>query len=278
MKGAPINKIIPYSVVDGPGNRTSIFFQGCNLQCAYCHNPETQNICNHCGICTDGCPTGALTFDEGKVEWDDKKCILCDRCTMVCPHYASPRIKWMTAKEVFTEVEKNIPFIRGITTSGGECTLYPKFLQELFTLAKDKNLSCLIDSNGTTDLSMFPDLMDVCDGVMLDMKSWDRNIFKRLTGGVNDVVKKNLVFLANTNKLEEIRIVCLPGEVDAEDVLQGIKSTIGDKVMTVRLKLIKFRNHGVKGRLANMSSPSDEYMENLKERSIELGFSDVIIS
>mgnify|MGYP001728747493 FL=1 len=48
---APINKIIPLSVVDGPGCRTSVFVQGCNIACAYCHNPETQQLCRACGIC-----------------------------------------------------------------------------------------------------------------------------------------------------------------------------------------------------------------------------------
>ena len=48
---APVNKIIPVSVVDGPGNRTAVFLQGCNISCAYCHNPETQNLCTGCGVC-----------------------------------------------------------------------------------------------------------------------------------------------------------------------------------------------------------------------------------
>ena len=42
---ALVNKIIPFSCIDGPGNRTAIFFQGCNLKCTYCHNPETINKC-----------------------------------------------------------------------------------------------------------------------------------------------------------------------------------------------------------------------------------------
>ena len=46
---AVINKIIPLSVVDGPGCRTSVFVQGCNIACAYCHNPETQQLCSGCG-------------------------------------------------------------------------------------------------------------------------------------------------------------------------------------------------------------------------------------
>lgn len=239
MIKAPVRRIIPHSLVDGPGNRTAIFLQGCNLRCAYCHNPETQKIY------TDN---------------------------------SSAEIEWMTAKEVFEEVEKNIPFIRGITLSGGECTLYPEFLTELFTLVQKAGLSCLIDTNGSIDLSKYPELMEVCTGVMLDVKAWDEKKFKRLTGGNNEVVKKNLKYLADVNKLEEIRIVCIEDEVDTEDILKGIKTAIGDKIKTTKLRLIKFRNHGVIGRLKDANSPSDEYMNGLKEMALKIGFEKIIIS
>lgn len=239
MIKAPVRRIIPHSLVDGPGNRTAIFLQGCNLRCAYCHNPETQKIYT----------------DNSSLE-----------------------IEWMTAKEVFEEVEKNIPFIRGITLSGGECTLYPEFLTELFTLVQKAGLSCVIDTNGSIDLSKYPELMEVCTGVMLDVKAWDEKKFKRLTGGSNEVVKKNLKYLADVNKLEEIRIVCIEDEVDTEDILKGIKTAIGDKIKTTKLRLIKFRNHGVIGRLKDANSPSDEYMNGLKEMALKIGFEKIIIS
>lgn len=239
MIKAPVRKIIHHSLVDGPGNRTAIFLQGCNIRCAYCHNPETITLCTK------------DTFSD--------------------------EVKWMTPEEVFKEVEVDIPFIRGITLSGGECTLHPEFLKELFTLGQKGGLSCLVDSNGTTDLTLYPELMEVTSGVMLDVKAWDSEKFKKLTGGNNEIVKKNLKFLSDTDKLEEIRIVCIPDEVDAEDILKGIKSTIGDKVGSIRLKLIKFRNHGVKGRLKDTMSPSNEYMNNLKEMALEIGFKNIKI-
>ena len=45
---APVNKIIPLSTVDGPGARSAVFLQACNIACLYCHNPETQRLCIHC--------------------------------------------------------------------------------------------------------------------------------------------------------------------------------------------------------------------------------------
>ena len=64
---ALVNKIIPFSCIDGPGNRTSIFFQGCNFKCSYCHNPETINKCVNCGKCVAVCPVNALEIKDKKV-------------------------------------------------------------------------------------------------------------------------------------------------------------------------------------------------------------------
>lgn len=277
-ESAPVNRILPFSMVDGKGNRSVIFLQKCNISCIYCHNPETQKMCMHCGVCLEGCPTKALARKEDKVVWDEKKCIQCDQCIKVCPNYASPRIKWMTAKQVYTEVKKNIPFIRGITVSGGECTLYPEFLVELFLLAKKDHLSCFLDSNGTIDFSHYPELVSLCDGILLDVKAWKAQVFYNLTGGDNTIVKNNLEYLVKTNKLEEIRIVCLPEEVDIEDTLHGIVKTIGKKTCYVTLKLIKFRPFGVKGKFGNKQSPDDKWMEEFKKIAVKLGFGKIRIT
>ena len=101
---APVNRIIPFSAVDGPGNRTAIFVQGCTFNCRYCHNPETIRACIHCGKCVPACPAGALRMDEGKVVYDAAKCVLCDACIHACPNSSCPRIRWMTASEAMAEV------------------------------------------------------------------------------------------------------------------------------------------------------------------------------
>lgn len=281
MTTALVNKIIPFSVVDGLGNRTSIFLQGCNIQCGYCHNPETQTVCIHCGDCIKGCPTGSLTMKENRVIWNRRTCIDCDQCIEVCTHNSSPKVVEMTAWEVFKEVEKALPFIRGITVSGGECTLYTSFLIELFKLAKNKGLSCLIDSNGTTDFSEEKELLCVCDGVMLDVKAWDEEVYLQLTGGKNEIVKKNLTLLTERGKLEEIRIVCLPDYVDAKEIIKQIARTLkpllGADISKVKLKLITFRKFGVRGVFSEFDSPNKEYMNHLEAYGRELGFQNIII-
>ncbi len=92
---ALVNKIIPFSLVDGPGNRTAIFFQGCNFDCLYCHNPETINLCNNCGKCVPGCPTAALEIAAGRVTWQEELCVDCGQYLEVCVRDSSPRVKKM---------------------------------------------------------------------------------------------------------------------------------------------------------------------------------------
>lgn len=278
MTTALVNKIIPFSVVDGMGNRTSIFLQGCNIRCSYCHNPETQSVCINCGDCVKVCPSGSLFMEDKKVIWNPETCINCDKCIATCKYNASPKVKEMTAEEVFAEVKKAMPFIRGITISGGECTLYPEFLTELFRLAKRERLTCLIDSNGSVDLEEHEELLTLCDGVMLDVKSWDEEIYTKLTGGDNSIVKKNLKLLARRGKLEEIRIVCLPGEVDAKEVIKQIAAEALRICPDLKLKLIKYRKFGVTGAFSELESPDDEYMDELEKYAKKLGFYHTIIT
>lgn len=275
---APVNKIIPFSLVDGPGARCSIFLQGCNIACTYCHNPETQQLCTGCGACVRQCPVGALSLADGSVVWDAAVCVGCDTCIQVCEHRASPRITWSTPQEIFETVRGYAPFIRGITVSGGECMLYPDFLHELFSLCKDAGLGTLIDSNGTIEFAGYADLLAVTDGVMLDVKSWDPDVFRRLTGGDAAPVKRNLAFLAEHGKIEELRVVVIDGWTDPEETLAGIAGLLGERTATQRLRITKFRRFGVRGILADAPSPTDERIAALVGLAERLGFTDIVLS
>lgn len=223
---ALVRKIIPQSTVDGPGNRTAVFLQGCNIRCAYCHNPETQAL-----------------HDAEATE--------------------------MSVAEVVKEIRKGIPFIRGITVSGGECMLQPEWLTELFAAVKDlsvqcgHSLTCLIDSNGTIPFARYPKLMALCDGVMLDVKAWDEGVYHRLTqASDNQAVKDNLRWLLEHDRLTEVRIVCLPERVDVETILQNIASLFAFIGKKAPVRLLRFRPHGVIGELADHPMPTDEKMSD----------------
>ena len=108
MITAPVNKIIPFSSVDGPGNRTAVFFQGCNWECCYCHNPETRNMCTGCMACVQVCPVGALQNENGKVHFFPERCVGCDTCIKPCHIGSSPRICNLTPEETFEQIKKQL--------------------------------------------------------------------------------------------------------------------------------------------------------------------------
>lgn len=280
MKKAVVNKIIPFSCVDGPGNRTAVFLQGCNIDCKYCHNPETRGMCTDCGVCVEKCPKGALSKNaEGKVIYDPKLCVECDTCIHVCPNNSSPRTRIMSAGEVYETVKKQIPFIRGITVSGGECMLRPEFLTELFCLAKKDGLETLIDSNGTISFKDYPKLMEVTDGVMLDIKAFDGKDFYNVTGADNEMVLKNAEYLAKTSKLDEIRVVVVQDLYDARKSVEKIGEFLAKlvDVKEIRVKLIAYRPMGVREEYSHYQIPGAELMEQLSDVLRTYGFEKIII-
>jgi len=276
---AVVNKIISFSTVDGPGNRTVIFLQGCNLNCKYCHNPETIGICVHCGNCVLKCPSGALSIKENKVEYNMNRCIQCDTCIHVCPHGSSPKTRIMSSQEVFDQIRKQIPFIRGITVSGGECTLYPDFLKELFTLCKAEGLTTLIDSNGTYDFSKNMELLNVTDGIMLDVKAFDSKQHEKVTGSNNSIILENVVFLAKSCKLYEVRTVVVTELFDAAETVRQIARMLKPYLtkQDIRYKIIAYRPMGVREQYSHYKTPDKEYLESLAVILREELFENIII-
>ena len=279
MYSADINKIIPFSSVDGPGNRTAIFLQGCNFNCKYCHNPETRNLCINCMDCVPVCPADALSDKDGKVIFAAEKCIACDNCIKVCKHGATPRIVRMTSKETFEKICENVPFIRGVTFSGGECTLYPDFMREVFVLCKQIGLGTMIDSNGSIDFKNFSDLLEVCDGVMLDIKAYDYNEHIKVTDVGNNIVLKNAKYLAGMGKLFEVRTVVVPELFDFRKTVDNVSKELAPflKISNIRYKIISYRKNGVRKEYRDYKSPTNEEMNEAGEIAIKNGFSDIVL-
>ena len=273
MLTAPVNKIIPFSNVDGPGNRTSIFFQGCPFNCLFCHNPETIHLCQNCGACVASCPAGALSRDtEGAVHWDTGKCVGCDTCIKNCPHDASPKVRWMTVEEVMREVMRAAPYIEGITTSGGECTQQMEFLIRLFTQAHAIGKTCLIDSNGSFDFEADPRVLAVSEGVMLDVKAVEKSWSDSLISHPRETVLKNLDYLLSVGKLYEVRTVLFPGR-DKENVetVRYVAEHIADGCF---YKLIRYRPFGVREKYQKLLGEDEtdaEYAEGFARLARESG-------
>lgn len=272
-KLAPVNRIIPFSNVDGPGNRTAIFFQGCSFNCLFCHNPETIHLCSGCGACVEKCPAGALRFDgAGQVVWDSASCVQCDTCIKLCPHDASPKIRWMTVEEVMKEVRRAAPYIEGITTSGGECTLQNEFLIELFTAARALGKSCLIDSNGSFDFERDPRVLKVSEGVMLDVKAVEPAWSDTLISYPREPVLKNLDYLLAAGKLYEVRTLIFPGrDRENEETVRYVAEHIRDRCF---YKIIRYRPYGVRERYQKLLGEFEtdaDYAESFARLARELG-------
>lgn len=264
----PLHKIINTSCVDGPGNRSVVFFQGCNFHCTYCHNPETINTCNSCGKCVSACPEQALSVVGGKVLWNPSKCSNCDTCITVCPHSASPKIRMLTIDEIADMVEENLPFIRGVTFSGGECMLQAEPLAALCERLANSVGSVLLDSNGSIDFSQQEQLLNSCDGVMLDVKCFDETKHIALTGMSNRSVLKNAEFLAKIGKLAEVRTVVIPTYLPNENTVARTAELVANALpenTVIPYKLIRFRSNGVRGEATSYRSPSNQEMETLRK-------------
>lgn len=275
---APVNRIVPFSSVDGPGNRTAVFLQGCNFNCRYCHNPETIRVCTHCGACVSVCPVGALRIEDGEVRYDWAKCKMCDACIHVCPHSSCPRIRNLSDEECMHEIEKQIPFIRGVTVSGGECTLHRDFLVALSRRVCAHGLGFLLDSNGNYDFSADGELLNAVDGVMLDVKAWDAENHLRLTGADNDLVKRNLDFLATAGKLEEVRTVVAPDWMNPEETVEAVsRRLVSLGAANTRYKIIRYRPMGVRSEYRDQSVPAKERLNALAERANALGIANTVL-
>lgn len=277
MNKALVNRIIPFSAVDGPGNRTSIFLQGCNFNCLYCHNPETINKCIHCGNCVSACPSGALSFENHKVHWKEELCIKCDECLKNCSYNASPKVKEMSVEDIILEIKKVKPFIEGITVSGGECTLQKDFLISLFTEVKKLGLTCFVDTNGSIPLYEDLALLEVMDKSMIDLKSYSLEEHKMLTSMENNIVLKNIKKLSKLNKLYEIRTVIVPDLLNNKSNVHNVSKLIASLNPNTIYKIIKYRPLGVREELINSSTPSKEFMEELQRIAISNGCKNVII-
>ncbi len=231
MKGM-IFDIIRNSFVDGPGIRTTVFLKGCNLSCAWCHNPESQsaarqmmfykNKCNGCGKCQEVC------------HFDLEDCDFCGKCELYCPNNARKICgKEMSSEEVLCEVLKDKMFYDasggGVTFSGGESMLQIDFLSEALKLCKEKGMHTAVDTAGHLPWEYFEKIMPYTDMFLYDVKCATDDLHKKWTGVSNKLILENLKRLSDSFEGKIIiRIPVIGGVNDNEDEMKKISGILKD--------------------------------------------------
>lgn len=284
---ATVSRWLPFSCVDGPGNRLVLFLQGCNFRCPGCHNPHTIGLCDHCGDCVPGCPSGALTLVEGRpgesrVRWQASLCTHCDRCLDACPRSASPKTHQMSVAEVLALLRRYGPLLTGITVSGGEATTQLLFVTDLFTAIKAApdltHLSCLLDSNGSLGEAGWQRLLPVLDGAMIDLKGWRDSVHHALTGQGRERVLASLQLLARVGKLAELRLLHVPGRtdfIDADGKLEAGLVSFLQSLGPVPIRLNGFRHHGVHGEALAWQEAAMDELDGLSNALKVKGFGPI---
>ena len=259
MKGT-ITNIQRMSIHDGPGIRTTVFFKGCNMRCAWCHNPETWNEkkqlfyvsakCAECGTCISVCPTQVLSLtDNNKIAIDRMRCELNGICVETCPNEALTTVgKKVKVADVMKDILQDKIFFDesggGVTLSGGEPMLQYEFARELLTACKAEGIHTAMDSNLTANRELIESFLPLVNLWMCDLKLADREKHKKWTGLYNERIIDNLHNLATKNVPVIVRTPIIPGVNNTEEEIKDICSLLKDMPNILYYELLEFHTFG----------------------------------
>ena len=286
MKKALIFNIQKFCVHDGPGIRTTVFFKGCPLRCAWCHNPESQHFrqellynaekCTLCGNCQQQCEQGAITISQGSLKQDYNKCNTCEKCLDSCLQSAREIAgRAYTLQEVMKEIEKDRAFYEqsggGVTLSGGEPLCQIEFVSELIKSCKRRGISVAVDTCGYVPFSNFASIMADADLFLYDLKLMPQQQHKQYTGVNNRLILENLQKLAAGGANIQLRLPLIEGvNINNEHINEVINFTRGLNISLVNLLPYHDIHRSKYSRLARpyahhfMASPSEEKLQEIK--------------
>lgn len=290
--GTIIN-IQKYSIHDGPGIRTTVFFKGCPLNCWWCHNPESQNPtpeimffqekCTGCVICLKRCPQNAIELIEGYPVTSQNKCTLCGKCSDFCPSSAREIVgKEITVKDLTREIIKDEIFYEesngGVTFSGGEPLMHTDYLNDILKICKDKNIHTTIDTCGYVDFENFEKIIDNVDLFLFDIKHMDNEKHLEYTGVSNLVILENLKKLSQKGSNIHIRMPIIAGINDddkninvAVDFISKLNIIQVDLLPYHKMGMDKYRRLNMDYKLSGLEKPNDEIIEIIAEKFRKAG-------
>ena len=237
MGQAVIFNIMRYSVHDGPGIRTTVFFKGCPLTCKWCHNPES------------------LEKNPRQV-FNAKKCIKCGRCANagangvvgdICPTGARETIGYeIGLEELMKEIKKDVLFYEqsggGVTFSGGEPFCQSGFLLEVLKMCAADCINTAIDTSGFCDTDDLLKAAETANYFLYDVKFMDSAKHEKYCGAPNDLILKNLKFLADTKTKLLLRIPVIPTINDDMQEMKGIFEFVKDFKNIETVHLLPYHN------------------------------------
>jgi len=244
--GALTGRILHFqrlSTEDGPGIRTTVFFKGCPLRCAWCHNPESLSArveiqwyagrCLGCGTCVTTCPLGCLSLTESGMEIDRIRCDGCGACAEACPANAIEALgKQIGVDEALRELVKDRAYYQasggGVTLSGGEPTFQPDFAEALLQGLKAQDIATALDTCGLCSSQVLDRLLPLTGLVLYDLKLCDPGQHQAFTGVPNGPIVQNLLHLHDQmQSLTQppelwIRTPLIPGATATDDNLRDL--------------------------------------------------------
>lgn len=294
MEGNIFN-IQKYSIHDGPGIRTTVFFKGCPLKCKWCHNPESQSFnneimffkdkCIGCGFCLKACKNKVISFNSNSINFNKDKCTLCGQCCEDCPTTAMSMVgERKSSDDIINEILKDKIFYDeskgGVTFSGGEPLSQKDFLKELLIKCKNKGINTVVDTSGFGEEETIRDISPYVDLFLYDLKVIDNEKHNKYVGVSNEKILKNLKLLTDLNKRIFIRIPIIPtvndSKKDIEDFINTLKNIRGIEEINIlpyhNISSEKYKRLNKKYELEEIEAPTDGKMEEIKKAFEKEGF------
>ncbi len=274
-----VTNIQKYTIHDGPGIRTEIFFKGCPLRCLWCSNPEglspgrqigvypTKCIgISKCSLCLNACPEGEntpiQTHDDCLTAIREiPECTDCYRCADSCPSGAI--MIWgkkMTVPELMkTILEDRSFYIKtggGVTLSGGEVMLHWEFVALLLKECKNSSINTCIESSLHCPPEHMAHVYEYTDLVITDIKHMDTRKHKEYTGVGNERILGNIKRTVEQNMPLVIRIPVVADYNNSEENIRAtaefIKNDLGNNIL--QLQLLPYRKMGTE-KYASLCKP-----------------------
>jgi pyruvate formate lyase activating enzyme len=287
MQGV-ITDIQHFSIHDGPGIRTTVFFKGCSQRCFWCHNPETLlpqpqlqlflDRCIGCGACFEACPEGAHQSVDGERSFNREACTGCGACVDTC--YAQALVlvgETKSADEIVETVLRDRAFYEtsggGVTLSGGEPLLQLDFAEAILSRCRDAGIHTAVETAANLPWEQLARILPVTDLLMMDIKVMDSERHRDVTGVPNERILENARRLGEQPIPLIVRTPIVPGVNDDEASVAAIATFVAGLPNLVYYELLRF--HGMAEskyaslemdhRARDLVAPTKARMEELTE-------------